>query len=378
MADHGRHDQESIPENDPRHFHNRQQEGASSGEAAPAPGSPEPGHEPVSHPGQRDENISETSPAHQDEPSSNETPNRGGAADAADAASGTNPHTAHPHVPRFTFRFATHDTPQVTFVTFMTGNMTGNMPPPPTQNAPPVTFFGMQFIPSFTVFPPPPPPTVNNSPPAEADHNNTTQQQQQGEHPANPEQQQPGSEPHPQPTQNQHQPNGPHPIFPPNNLLATILTSLFNPANAVFGDAVYSQEAFDRILTQLREQAQPGGAPPASQAALDRLQVREVDDKMLAACGGSSKCVVCVDDMAKGEKAAVLPCEHFFHGECVMPWLRLHGTCPVCRRSVEVEGQGDGAKKTMGAGGGEVGNGAAAPGAEPEARSEATEGMDCS
>jgi hypothetical protein len=117
-------------------------------------------------------------------------------------------------------------------------------------------------------------------------------------------------------------------------LLSSVLNN--NPAAMSIGDAVYSQEALDRIISQLREQAGPGGAPPASQFAIDKLDVRELDEKML---GGESKsrCVICVDEMSVGDKALVLPCNHFFHGECVTPWLKQHNTCPVCRRSIEPE-----------------------------------------
>ncbi|KAK4237722.1 hypothetical protein C8A03DRAFT_15768, partial [Achaetomium macrosporum] len=124
--------------------------------------------------------------------------------------------------------------------------------------------------------------------------------------------------------------------------------------------------ALDRIISQLREQEAPGEAPPASQAAIDRLQTKELDDKMLSVC---SKCVICVDDMVKGEKAAVLPCDHFFHGECVTPWLKQHNTCPVCRRSVEVEkDEGKNVKS--------AGVGSAAP--QSEARNGTAGAMDCS
>jgi hypothetical protein len=141
---------------------------------------------------------------------------------------------------------------------------------------------------------------------------------------------------------------------------------LFNPANMIFGDAVYSQEELDRIISHLRDQEALGGAPPASQAAIDRLQTKELDDKMLGVC---SKCVICVDDLAKGEKAAVLPCDHFFHGECVTPWLKQHNTCPVCRRSIEVEK--DEGKNVKGAA---VSTGAP----QSEAMNGASDAMNCS
>ncbi|SPQ20361.1 990a8dda-53cb-44df-9637-c7399c2d416d [Thermothielavioides terrestris] len=295
-----------TPENDPRHFHNRQQEGVASPDAAPRAPEPSAGQE---------------SPAAPHQPPAGEA---GNSASEANGSGNNAPHTGG-HLPRFTFRFTTTEAvPAVTFITFVTNNpppqpATEN-PPPRAENVQPVTFWGMHFFPHVTVFPSAPPPTVNNSPPAEADP--ATQSSQPADAPQNDAQQQ-------QPPQASQA--RPQPVMR-TDMLGQLLASLFNPANAVFGDAVYTQEAFDRVLTQLRDQLQPGGAPPASADALARLQTRELDDAMLAGRGdddGKAKCIVCVDDMVKGDKAAVLPCGHFFHGDCVMPWLKLHNTCPL-------------------------------------------------
>ncbi|KFA80565.1 hypothetical protein S40288_09588 [Stachybotrys chartarum IBT 40288] len=101
------------------------------------------------------------------------------------------------------------------------------------------------------------------------------------------------------------------------------------------GDAVFTQEALDRIITNLRE-ANPrsNAAPPASDEALSKLDRRQMDESMMNA-EGKTECTICIDDMEIGQLAATLPCKHRFHDKCVVLWLKEHNTCPVCRAPIE-------------------------------------------
>ncbi|KAK3352363.1 hypothetical protein B0T25DRAFT_454157 [Lasiosphaeria hispida] len=117
--------------------------------------------------------------------------------------------------------------------------------------------------------------------------------------------------------------------------LHEILATLLNPQSAVHGDAVYTQEALDRIITSLMEaNPQSNAAPPATQAAINQLEKKKVDEKMLGA-EGKAECTICIDELTKGDEVTVLPCTHWFHGECVTLWLKEHNTCPICRAPIE-------------------------------------------
>lgn len=117
--------------------------------------------------------------------------------------------------------------------------------------------------------------------------------------------------------------------------LHEILAALLNPAGAVHGDAVYSQEALDRIITTLMESnPQSNAAPPASGAAIESLERKKVDEEMLGP-EGKAECTICIDSIHKGDEVVVLPCKHWFHGECVTMWLKEHNTCPICRTPIE-------------------------------------------
>ena len=129
-------------------------------------------------------------------------------------------------------------------------------------------------------------------------------------------------------------PPGPHPPGGPANNPFAILSQLMNPANAQRGDAVFSQEALDRVISQLMEQnAGSTAPPPASEAAIQSLPTRKVEDSMMGN-DGKAECSICMDNVEIGQDVTVLPCNHWFHGDCVTAWLKEHDTCPHCRKGI--------------------------------------------
>lgn len=123
--------------------------------------------------------------------------------------------------------------------------------------------------------------------------------------------------------------NGNHATMPIH-----LLARLLDPANASHGDAVYTEEALDRVITQFMEQAQGSGAPgPASPEAIAKLPKKAADKSMMGS-DGKAECSVCMDNVDIGDEVTVLPCSHWFHGECVGAWLKEHDTCPHCRQGI--------------------------------------------
>ncbi|KAG4277057.1 hypothetical protein FPRO04_14211 [Fusarium proliferatum] len=116
--------------------------------------------------------------------------------------------------------------------------------------------------------------------------------------------------------------------------LTDILNMLSSP-NGAHGDAVYSREAIDRIITNLMEaNAHSKAAPPATEEALKSLVRKPVDKDMLGS-EGKAGCTICIDEMKEGNMATFLPCNHWYHEECVTLWLKEHNTCPICRTPIE-------------------------------------------
>ncbi|KAG8378615.1 hypothetical protein BUALT_Bualt07G0003900 [Buddleja alternifolia] len=86
----------------------------------------------------------------------------------------------------------------------------------------------------------------------------------------------------------------------------------------------------EQLIQQLAEN-DPNryGTPPASKSAVEGLPDIKITEEMLAS--DSSQCAVCKDSFELNEDAKQIPCKHIYHKDCILPWLELHNSCPVCR-----------------------------------------------
>jgi len=45
-------------------------------------------------------------------------------------------------------------------------------------------------------------------------------------------------------------------------------------------------------------------------------------------------CAICLLEFEQDEPIKQLPCNHFFHADCIEPWLIKRGDCPLCKRHI--------------------------------------------
>ncbi|KAK3156234.1 hypothetical protein QOZ80_2AG0104560 [Eleusine coracana subsp. coracana] len=85
-------------------------------------------------------------------------------------------------------------------------------------------------------------------------------------------------------------------------------------------------DLLDVLALHAGEAAARSGRLPASRVAVEALpEVAPSEEE------ASSGCAVCKDGIAVEQLVMRLPCKHFFHGDCIRPWLAIRNTCPVCR-----------------------------------------------
>ncbi|KAF8398693.1 hypothetical protein HHK36_014550 [Tetracentron sinense] len=99
------------------------------------------------------------------------------------------------------------------------------------------------------------------------------------------------------------------------------------PAN--LGD-YFIGPGLEQLIQQLAENdPNRHGTPPASKSAVEGLPNIKVTAELLAS--DSSQCAVCKDTFELDAEVKQMPCKHIYHPDCILPWLDLHNSCPVCR-----------------------------------------------
>ncbi|CAO3700800.1 hypothetical protein G6F70_002172 [Rhizopus microsporus] len=76
--------------------------------------------------------------------------------------------------------------------------------------------------------------------------------------------------------------------------------------------------------TTTAERVQKG----ASESDLAALKKRMPNDTETTA-----DCTICTEQFQQKELTE-LPCHHTYHSECILQWLELNASCPICRRSI--------------------------------------------
>lgn len=121
---------------------------------------------------------------------------------------------------------------------------------------------------------------------------------------------------------------------------------------------------FDRVLDQLAQiEANAIGRidsnPPASKAAIESMPTIDISDEHVAV---ELYCAVCKEAFEVGGEAREMPCKHLYHQDCILPWLSLRNSCPVCRHELPTDnenvngGQGQVQDVNEGSRANEVGN----------------------
>ncbi|PIA50591.1 hypothetical protein AQUCO_01200056v1 [Aquilegia coerulea] len=82
-----------------------------------------------------------------------------------------------------------------------------------------------------------------------------------------------------------------------------------------------------KVLTRNHRESSPYGFCPASKWSIEKLKFTRYRDHLVKdVC-----CSICKDEIACDSEVREMSCSHVFHDPCIVQWLLIQNTCPLCR-----------------------------------------------
>lgn len=93
-----------------------------------------------------------------------------------------------------------------------------------------------------------------------------------------------------------------------------------------------NDQQFENLLNYIM-QNDPNihGSPPASEKSIKQLKKEQLNESNMKDYENSKECSVCMETYKIEESVVTIPCLHLFHEDCILPWLNIHNSCPICR-----------------------------------------------
>ncbi|KAI4975022.1 hypothetical protein ZWY2020_048629 [Hordeum vulgare] len=100
------------------------------------------------------------------------------------------------------------------------------------------------------------------------------------------------------------------------------------PAGANEGFVYTSDREAYEVLVAVGDGLFLTNKPPAA-----RSSVKALPSAIVAGGeeGEGEECSVCKDRVVAGERVKMMPCSHRYHEDCILPWLEVRNSCPLCR-----------------------------------------------
>uniref|UniRef100_A0A915HWT2 RING-type E3 ubiquitin transferase n=1 Tax=Romanomermis culicivorax TaxID=13658 RepID=A0A915HWT2_ROMCU len=80
-----------------------------------------------------------------------------------------------------------------------------------------------------------------------------------------------------------------------------------------------------------------GASPTLIEQCTTKCNYKMPAEKPVA--GEEEKCPVCLSEFENDEHVRYLPCNHWFHVDCIDRWLSTNKKCPVCRLHIDRDRQ---------------------------------------
>ncbi|KAG7575134.1 Wall-associated receptor kinase C-terminal [Arabidopsis suecica] len=101
---------------------------------------------------------------------------------------------------------------------------------------------------------------------------------------------------------------------------------------------LYNSESFDSLAiaaaTVMQQPREVRATRGLDQSTIETFKKMELGESRRLSGTNGIVCPICLSEYASKETVRFIPeCDHCFHVKCIDVWLKIHGSCPLCRNS---------------------------------------------
>uniref|UniRef100_A0A7C8YYJ3 RING-type E3 ubiquitin transferase n=1 Tax=Opuntia streptacantha TaxID=393608 RepID=A0A7C8YYJ3_OPUST len=97
----------------------------------------------------------------------------------------------------------------------------------------------------------------------------------------------------------------------------------------------FNEDAYEAIFREMEDRmSEWRRSPPTAKSVVENLPTLRLSAECLEE---NDVCAICKDDILGQGTVRQLPCLHYYHGDCILPWLKMHNTCPLCRHELPTD-----------------------------------------
>ncbi|KAJ3683376.1 hypothetical protein LUZ60_013603 [Juncus effusus] len=95
-------------------------------------------------------------------------------------------------------------------------------------------------------------------------------------------------------------------------------------------DPGLTENEFKSAMKQLKKHVYQPSYPPEKAYKRSKSESRRKEIELEVEKHEEEKdCSICLEAFTRNEQVLVTPCQHMFHSDCITPWVKSHGNCPL-------------------------------------------------
>ncbi len=126
------------------------------------------------------------------------------------------------------------------------------------------------------------------------------------------------------------------PVNEPSQFLTSIVNHLINSTSETYQDSstfLNINNQYDNYINNILDALFQNQEIVTEKMTIEEFDRLKHSEYKIHGSDDNHQCTICMEHFDENEKITTLPCKHFYHTDCIKPWLLNNNVvCPLCKQ----------------------------------------------